>query len=101
MLLLLFLSAIPGFSQEKKDYLNETSEDFEQRMQWFTDARYGMFIHFGLYSQLGGVYKGEPSPRYAEWIQANMDIAAQEYTMLTATFNPENFDADFIAKTAK
>ena len=101
ILIVLFLSIIPGFSQEKTDYLKETPEDFNHRIQWFTDAQYGMFIHFGLYSQLGGVYNEEPSPRYAEWIQANMDIAAQEYAMLTATFNPENFDADFIAKTAK
>jgi len=101
VLLLLLLSAIPGFSQEKKDYLNETSEDFDQRMQWFTDARYGMFIHFGLYSQLGGVYKGDDSGRYAEWIQANAQIPREEYVQLIDTWSPKKFNADKIVKLAK
>ena len=48
VLIVLLLNTMSGFSQEKKDYLKETSEDFDQRMQWFTDAKYGMFIHFGL-----------------------------------------------------
>ena len=87
------------FSQT--NYLNETSEDYTNRMQWFTDAKYGMFIHFGLYSQLGGVWEGKEIKRYAEWIQANADIPAQVYAMLTTTFNPKDFNADFIAKTAK
>ena len=63
--------------------------------------KYGMFIHFGLYSQLGGEWKGKQLDNYAEWIQANADIAAQEYTMLVTTFNPKKFDADLIAETAK
>jgi len=88
-------------AQEKTNYLEESVNDYENRMQWFSDAKYGMFIHFGLYSQLGGVWKGKPYDGYAEWIQSNADIAAQEYAMLTATFNPKDFDADFIAQTAK
>ena len=88
-------------AQEKVDYLNESEDDFEHRMEWFVDAKYGMFIHFGLYSQLGGVWKGKEIANYAEWIQAWADIVPQEYAMLTHTFNPKNFDADFIAKTAK
>ncbi|SNZ00435.1 alpha-L-fucosidase [Flagellimonas pacifica] len=88
-------------AQKNIDYLNEVSDSFDERMDWFVNAKYGMFIHFGLYSQLGGEWKGKTITHYAEWIQANADIAAQEYTMLTHTFNPKNFDADFIAKTAK
>jgi alpha-L-fucosidase len=84
-----------------KNYLNETTEQTEKRMKWFVDAKYGMFIHFGLYSQLGGVWKGKEIKNYAEWIQSNADIPAQEYAMLTHTFNPKKFDADFIASTAK
>ncbi len=88
-------------AQEKIDYLTESTKDYEKRMQWFSEAKYGMFIHFGLYSQLGGVWKDKSYDGYAEWIQSNADITAQEYAMLTATFNPKDFDADFIAKTAK
>ena len=83
------------------NYLNESKEDYNQRMQWFTDAKYGMFIHFGLYSQLGGVWNGKEIDGYAEWIQAGADIPAQEYAMLTTTFNPKEFNADLIAETAK
>ena len=90
-----------GYSQESSNYLNESSTDIDSRMEWFADAKYGMFIHFGLYSQLGGEWKGKSIDHYAEWIQANADIAAQEYAMLATTFNPKDFDADFIAETAK
>lgn len=85
----------------QKNYLEESNEDFAQRMKWFTDAKYGMFIHFGLYSQLGGVWQGDTIKEYAEWIQAHADITPQEYAMLTHTFNPIEFDADFIVSTAK
>lgn len=81
--------------------VEESPAEYEKRMQWFADAKYGMFIHFGLYSQLGGVWKGKEVKNYAEWIQCWADIAPQEYAMLTATFNPKDFDADFIAQTAK
>lgn len=85
----------------QKNYLEESNEDFAQRMKWFTDAKYGMFIHFGLYSQLGGTWQGDTIEKYAEWIQAHADITPQEYAMLTHTFNPTFFDADFIVSTAK
>ena len=90
-----------GFGQDEKKYINEPVEDFNKRMSWFTDAKYGMFIHFGLYSQLGGVYKGKNSGKYAEWIQSDLNIPAQEYAMLIHTFNPKDFNADILAKTAK
>jgi alpha-L-fucosidase len=83
------------------NYLDEAQSDTENRLQWFDDAKYGMFIHFGLYSQLGGEWEGKIYDEYAEWIQANADIPTQVYAMLTSTFNPKNFDADFVAKTAK
>ena len=83
------------------DYVNESREDYLKRMKWFKDARYGMFIHFGLYSQLGGVWEEKVTGKYAEWIQANADIPAQVYAMLISSFNPKDFDADFIACTAK
>jgi len=89
---------------QKKEYVNyleETDEDFEKRMEWFNDAKYGMFIHFGLYSQLGGIYKGNDKGRYAEWIQGNQNIPSKEYVKLLDTWNPEDFDAEKIVKLAK
>ncbi len=102
ILIFLFVIGFLGLqAQEKTTYVEESTNDYEKRMEWFSDAKYGMFIHFGLYSQLGGVWKGKTYEGYAEWIQSNADIASQEYAMLTATFNPKDFDADFIAQTAK
>jgi len=79
----------------------EPIEEYLARMQWFAEAKYGMFIHFGLYSQLGGVWKGEQADWYAEWIQAKKNIPRQEYSKIIKDFNPEKFDADFIVQTAK
>ena len=87
-------------AQVNIDYTKESETAYGERMQWFKDAQYGMFIHFGLYSQLGGVWKGDTIKGYAEWIQSGADIPAQEYAMLTHTFNPQDFDADAIASIA-
>lgn len=101
LLISLLITTASIRAQTKMDYVNEPKGDFENRMQWFNDANYGMFIHFGLYSQLGGVWKEDTIDGYSEWIQSTADIASQEYAMLTHTFNPVDFDADFIVKTAK
>lgn len=92
-------STLTGYSQ--KNYLAESEADFAQRMEWFTDAKYGLFIHFGLYSQLGGIYEGNDEGRYAEWIQSNQKIPKSDYVKLIDTWNPENFDAKKIVKIAK
>ena len=65
----------------------------DQRMKWFDDAKYGMFIHFGLYSQLGGIYEGNDHGRYAEWIQCNQQIPQSDYIKLIDTWTPEKFNA--------
>lgn len=101
LILALALNGHGLYSQNTINYVNESNEDFEERLQWFKKAKYGMFIHFGLYSQLGGEWKGDTIPNYAEWIQANADITSQQYAMLTHSFNPKEFDADAIAQIAK
>lgn len=40
----------------------------DTRQQWFKDAKFGLFVHWGLYSLLGGVYKGKEARGVAEWI---------------------------------
>lgn len=99
--LLTFFLSIFVSTQSQTKYLSESKSAYQERMQWFTDAKFGMFIHFGLYSQLGGEWDGKPYKGYAEWIQSSADIPSQVYAMLATTFNPKDFDADFIAKTAK
>lgn len=77
--------------------------------QWFEDARFGMFIHFGLYSIPGGVWQDEAVKRngYAEWIQyqhrwpALGGIPAEDYQALAKQFNPTGFDPDAWVSEAK
>tara|TARA_B110000908_G_scaffold171011_1_gene232332 strand:+ start:2805 stop:4313 length:1509 start_codon:yes stop_codon:yes gene_type:complete len=74
----------------------------------FNDNKYGMFIHWGLYSQCGGVWQGErmedgpgTGPRVAEWIMRRKEIPREEYAKLADTFNPVKFDADAWVAIAK
>lgn len=83
------------------DYMNESSKEYAQRMKWFVDAKFGIFIHFGLYSSLGGIYNGKSVDGYAEWIQSTADIASSEYSNLAEKWNPVNFNAEYIVKLAK
>lgn len=69
--------------------------------QW-QDRRFGMFIHFGLYSALGGEWQGKRIDNgYSEQILANGNIDGAAYAATAASFNPVDFDADAIARLAK
>ena len=69
----------------------------------FEDGNYAMFIHFGLYSKLEGVWKGKVYYGNAEWIMnhGQAGIPIDEYMAEAATFNPSKFDADAIVQLAK
>lgn len=69
--------------------------------EWFREAQYGMMVHFGLYSLLGGEYKGGRTPYYAEWAQSYFAIKKAEYEKLTSVFNPIYFDAEEWIRLAK
>ena len=64
--------------------------------------KFSLFIHFGLYSQAGGVWNGQPVTRgYSEQIQAFAPIPKEEYHALAQTFNPDQFHADSIVALAQ
>lgn len=69
--------------------------------KWFKEAKYGMMVHWGLYSLLGGEYKGEKVSSYAEWAQTYFRIPNAEYEKLATAFNPVYFNADEWVRFAK
>ncbi len=85
-----------------KDYADlHQSDPRAAGLQWFRDAKFGLFMHYGLYSLLGGVWKGQTQQhKGAEWIRLAMDIPLGEYAKLQDRFTAENFDADAICQLA-
>ena len=73
----------------------------QQRMQWFNDARLGMFIHWGLYAVPAGQWPGRENKSRAEWIMIQEDIPSAEYEKLAPQFNPVKFDAKAWVAVAK
>jgi len=76
----------------------------EQRaalMDHWRESRFGLFIHWGVYSHLGGYYKGQRSPMYAEHIMSRMNIPVEEYEAVAREFEPDAFDADAWVQIAK
>lgn len=74
----------------------------QERIRWWRDARFGMFIHWGLYSIPAGVWKEHVHPTgYSEWIMFDEKIPAKEYELLAGRFNPVKFDAKAWAAIAK
>ena len=67
-------------------------------IEFFKNAGYGMMMHFGLYSLLGGEYRGRQGAKYAEWIMAHFAIPTKEYEQLASIFNPICFAANSIIK---
>ncbi|MEY2784062.1 MAG: hypothetical protein RL277_266 [Planctomycetota bacterium] len=72
----------------------ESAAERDARMQWFRDAHFGMFIHWGLYSQLAGEWRDQTVMGGAEWIQNYLSIPSSQYSPLAKSFNPQRFDAD-------
>lgn len=77
-------------------------------LKWFKEARFGMFIHWGLYSGAAGSWKGTqienssiPGPNVAEWLMYKFQISRAEYAELAKTFEPERSFAQNIARLAK
>ena len=69
------------------------------RMKWFREARFGMFIHWGLYAELAGYWNGVKYPYPTEWLMKNARIPLEDYRKLSETFNPTDFNADeWVAK---
>src|ERR1700761_5322595 len=91
LLLVLLFIASPSLFAQKKMIGNETDAQKEKRMEWWKDARFGMFIHWGLYSE---------GARH-EWLKHNEAMTNEEYQKYFDNFNPDLFDPNKWAREAK
>src|SRR5258708_4145530 len=88
--------------QTKKESLAQSPQDVrDRRMQWWREARFGMFIHWGVYSVPAGEWKGKPVAGLGEWVMNHAQIPVPEYEQLTRQFDPEKFDAEEWVRIAK
>jgi hypothetical protein len=110
ILSLLFLMSSMGLAAQNvnndktltRESLRETPEHLKQKMQWFDNARFGMFIHWGVYSTLGGTWNGKKYGGYGEHIQRMAKIPIPEYREKVAgVFNPTKYNAEEWVKLAK
>jgi alpha-L-fucosidase len=79
----------------------ETREQRDARMAWWRDARFGLFIHWGVYSVPAGFYHDQPVAGIGEWIMNKGKIPMAEYQQFAKDFNPTNFNAEEWVKIAR
>jgi alpha-L-fucosidase len=103
LLAALFQGAITNGAPLKRPSIKaaETKAERDQRMKWWREARFGMFIHWGLYAVPAGEYKGQRSTRIGEWIMEWANIPRAEYEKFAPQFNPVKFDAAEWVRIAK
>lgn len=82
-----------------KDYLNESDAERNQRMEWWRDARFGLFIHWGLYAVPAGEWGDKNT--YGEWIRTTAEIPLKTYDGFVDKFNPTQFNAKDWVQMAK
>jgi len=86
----LLISALQTFAQ-KKEIFAETEQQKTQRMAWWTNDRFGMFIHWGLYAL----------PARHEWVKNHERLTNEQYQKYFDVFNPDLFNPELWAKQAK
>jgi alpha-L-fucosidase len=79
----------------------ESPEAKKARLAWFHEAKYGLFIHWGLYAIPAGEWQGKRIPGIGEWIMNRARIPVAEYEQLTKQWNPVKFDAEAWVQLAK
>ena len=94
-------AATPAATPNPDPYANETKAERDARMAWWRDARFGLFIHWGVYAVPGGIHNGKPVDGYGEWIMEKGKIPVEEYKAYAAQFNPTQYDPEAWVALAK
>ncbi|MBE0647000.1 MAG: alpha-L-fucosidase [Bacteroidales bacterium] len=94
LLFSLFIGVLPSSRAQ-----SESKPLHDSRMEWWRDARFGMFIHWGLYAIPAGEWDGKSD--YGEWIRHSGKIPLETYDTFKNQFNPVDFNADEWVKTAR
>ena len=103
LILAILAPVCPSIAAEKHAAAGpgETKAQRDQRMAWWRQARFGMFIHWGVYSVPAGTYKGKRIGGIGEWIMNSASIPVVEYAGYAKQFNPVKFNADEWVNIAK
>ncbi len=100
MFSLLLVAAVgTAWSAEQAVPDQETPAQRDARMKWFREARFGMFIHWGVYSVPAGEWKGNKN--FGEWFLEETKMPVSQYEKYAAEFNPVKFDAKEWVRMAK
>ena len=93
---------VPAKDSSEMSWCREAMESHDARMQWWREARFGMFVHWGVYSGLGGTWQGQAVHGYAEHIQRILKIPIPVYReQVAGKFNPTEFNAEEWIRAAK
>ncbi len=93
---------VPDKNSPELAWWRDSMTTHDQRMAWWREARFGMFVHWGVYSYLGGTWQGQPIKGYAEHIQRILKIPIPIYREEVAGhFNPTEFNAEEWIRTAR
>ena len=79
----------------------ETPAQHDARMAWWREARFGLFIHWGVYATTGGAWKGKPAWTGGEWVMNGAEIPVKDYAALVPKFNPTAWNAQEVVRLAK
>ena len=95
MTIVMMALAVACAQVNHKDRPPDPAENSRPLPSWFKDGKFGMFIHWGPYSVLGGEWRGKRIEQgdIAEWIMERFRIPVEDYRKIAATFNPTGFDA--------
>ena len=95
----MFVIASLSSSSSSSAQTSETPQQHDQRMSWWREARFGLFIHWGLYAVPAGEWNGQTN--HAEWIRTTAQIPLGKYDEFLGQFNPVKFNAEAWVLAAK